>query len=232
MRAALLTGLVAAPLLAGSAQADPGYYLITPYAMPGEAALDLRYWTVKADRRKATLWPEAGLRLGLGPRWTSTLFLSGIGPALQRQRLSSINWAHNWVLSEGRSDWDFGLHAQAIHRPGEGNALEWGPLLQTDQGLTRLNLNLLFERDFATGGTQLKLQGQALHRFGRGLRAGLQGFGELGRWNRLSERPSLRAGPVLRLGLGDAAELQMACLRGKTYGRTGAMFSTQLLLSL
>ncbi len=232
MRAALLAGLVAAPLLTGSAQADPGYYLVTPYAMPGEAALDLRYWTVKVDRRKATLWPEAGLRLGLGPRWTSTLFLSGIGPTLHQQRLSSINWAHNWVLSEGRSDWDFGLHAQGIHRPGEGNALEWGPLLQTDQGLTRLNLNLLFERDFAAGGTQLKLQAQALHRFGRGVRAGLQGFGELGQWNHWSRHPSLRAGPVLRLGLGDAAELQLAYLRGKTYGRTGAMFSTQLLLSL
>lgn len=226
MRRAALLGL----LLAGPAGADPGYYLITPYAMPGEAALDLRYWSVKAKSRKAMLWPEAGIRLGHSARWTSTLFLSGIGPELDEQRLSSINWQHNWVLSEGRSDWDFGLHAQAIHRPRNGNAFEWGPLLQTDWGLTRLNLNLLAERDFRRGGTQLKLQWQALHRFGRGVRAGLQGFGELGRWDHWSRQPSLRAGPVLRLGLGEAAELQAAVLRGKTYGRRGTMFSAQLLL--
>jgi len=43
--------------------------------------------------------------------------------------------------------------------------------------------------------------------------AGLQSFGELGPWEHWSRRPSLRAGPVLRLGLGE-----------------GAMFSAQLLL--
>ena len=49
-------------MTAAAALADPGYYLVTPYSKPGQAALDLRCWTVKSPNQGAILWPEVGLR--------------------------------------------------------------------------------------------------------------------------------------------------------------------------
>lgn len=219
--------LAAAPALA---LADPGYYLVTPYSQPGQLAVDARYWTVKAPREKATLWPELGLRYGVNSRWTSGLFASYIGETLGTQKLSSLNWQNLLLLTQGQYPFDLGLHAQLIHERGEGNVLELGPVLQTEWGRSQLNFNLFFEHDWASSkGTQLKYQWQALHRLRPGLRLGLQGFGELGRWDAWSQRQSHRAGPTLRLGLA-AAELQAGYLWGKTYGSRGDMFTAQLLL--
>jgi hypothetical protein len=212
--------------------ADPGYYLLTPYSQPGQLALDLRYWTVKSPGEHATLWPELGLRYGFSSRWTSEIFASYIGDSLREQKLSSLNWQNSYLLTQGQYPFDLALHAQLIHARGEGNALELGPLLQTEWGSTRLNFNLVFEHSWASNdGTRLKYQWQALQRLRPGLRLGLQGFGELGRWDHWSDRQSHRAGPVLHLGLLDGLEVQAAYLWGKTYGSRGDMFSAQMLWS-
>ena len=222
-------------LACSPAAADPGYYLVTPYSQAGQLAVDLRYWTVKSPGEKATLWPELGLRYGVNSRWTTELFASFIGDALSEQKLSSWNWQNNVLLTQGQYPFDLALHGQLIHAQGKGKALELGPVLQTDWGGTQLNLNLFFEHNWARrqAGTQLKYQWQALRRLRPGLRLGLQGFGELGRWNHWSEQQSHRAGPVLRLGLPGTAslDLQLAYLWGKTYGGRGDMFSAQLLLA-
>ncbi|HEX2013131.1 MAG TPA: hypothetical protein VJN44_19540 [Roseateles sp.] len=214
---------------AGPARADPGYYLVTPYSQPGQLALDLRYWTVKAPREPATLWPELGLRWGVNSRWTSGLFASFVGDGLHRQKLSSWNWQNEILLTQGQYPFDLALHVQLIRNHGEDNALEWGPVFQTEWGLTQLNANLFFERRWSAGRrTQLKYQWQALHRLRPGWRLGVQGFGELGPWEHWSDRQSHRTGPTLRVAL-PTADLQLAYLWGKTYRRHGDMFSAQLL---
>lgn len=216
-------------LASAPALADPGYYLVTPYGEQGLRAVDLRYWTVKKPGEKARLWPELGLRYGVNNRWTTGLFASYIGDTWGTQKLSSLNWQNLLLLTQGQYAVDLGVHAQLIHERGEGNVLELGPVLQTEWGRSQLNFNLIFEHDWASDrGTQLKYQGQWLYRLRPGLRLGVQGFGELGRWNRWSERQSHRAGPSLRLGLGEA-DLQLSYLWGQTYGRRGDMFSAQLL---
>jgi len=215
----------------GPVQADPGYYLLTPYSQAGAWSLDLRYWTVKAPRREAVLWPELSLRWGVDSRWTTGLLANWAGRSLREQELSVLQWQNTWLLTQGERPWDLALHAQLVRNVGKGNALELGPLLQTELGHTQLNLNLLFEHDWARpDGTRLKLQWQALHRLGPGLRLGLQGFGELGRWNDWA-RTSVRTGPVLRLGLPARLEWQAAYLWGRTNARRGDMFSTQLSLA-
>lgn len=222
----LLLGLAAS----FDALADPGYYLATPYSVPGQAALDVRYWTVKSPGRSATLWPELGVRYGFGSRWTSELLASFIGDSLGGQKLSSWNWQNSYLLTQGQYPFDLAIHAQLTRNVGYGNALEFGPVLQTEIGATQLNLNLVFERSSVAGSaTELKYQWQVLQRLRPGLRVGLQGFGELGPWNHGSDSPSHRAGPVLRTGLWGKAELQAAYLWGKTYGSRGDMFSAQLL---
>jgi len=228
MRPKLIAGLFTAALC-GGVSADPGYYLVTPYSQPGKAALDLRYWTVDMPGRDATLWPEAGLRYGVNSRWTTELLVSWIGTSLAHQSVDSWNWQNTVLLTQGQYPFDLGLHLQAIHSSDDGNVMEFGPLLQTELGRLQLNGNLIFERTLSgEGGTDLKYQWQALYRFAPGWRAGVQGFGELGPWRHWSHRQSHRAGPALRVGLGDV-ELQAAYLWGKVYGRKAEMFTADLV---
>jgi hypothetical protein len=221
----LLLGLgVVAP-----AAADPGYYVLTPYSVAGQFALDLRYWTVKSSDGRATLWPELGLRYGFSSRWASEILASYIGDSLREQNLSSLNWQNSYLLTQGQYPFDVAIHAQLIRNRGKDNALELGPLLQTEVGLTQLNFNLVFEH-VSNNGTQLKYQWQVQQRLQPGLRLGVQGFGELGPWDHWSDRQSHRAGhrscptggrPAVR-----------ACRRDPNAapGRRGSMFSAQLLL--
>ncbi|MCV2352564.1 hypothetical protein LNV09_00155 [Paucibacter sp. B2R-40] len=228
-------------LLPALAIADPGYYVVTPYSQPGQLSLDARYWTVKPPDEEAVLWPEIGLRYGLNSRWTSELLLSYIGTSGGDKKLSSTNWQNSFLLTQGQQAFDLALHAQLIrnHNPGGKNstALEFGPTLQTEWGLTQLNFNVFLDHDWGKSkGTQMKYQWQALRRLQAGLRLGVQGFGELGNWAdwTAADRQSHRAGPTLRwaLPLGNAdqgLELQMAYLWGKVYGSQAEMFSAQLL---
>jgi len=223
---ALLAGLAAA----APASADPGYYLVTPYSVPGQTAVDVRYWTVKMPNRDAVLWPEFGLRHGFDTRWTSEILASWIGNSLSEQKLSSLNWQNTYLLTQGQYPFDLGIHAQLIHNRGEGNALELGPLFQTELGTVQLNLNMFLEHDWARDApTQMKYQWQVQQRLQPGLRLGLQGFGELGPWDHWSDSASHRAGPVLRMDLFERLELSAAYLWGKVYGRQADMFSAQLL---
>ncbi|MBX3620507.1 MAG: hypothetical protein KF891_11070 [Rhizobacter sp.] len=223
-------GLVCGLAVWRPALADPGYYVVQPYATPGQAAVDLRFWSVDSRDRAAVLWPEAGLRYGVTSRWTTELLVSFIGKSLHAQRVSSWNWQNDWLLTQGQYDFDLAVHTQLIHEPGEGNLIELGPVWQTEWGRTQLNANLFFERALShADGTEAKYQWQALTRLRPGVRVGLQGFGELGRVGHADDARSQRAGPALRLGLGDKAELQAAYLWGRVYGRRAEMISAQLL---
>lgn len=222
--------LACALTFASSAQADPGYYFVTPYATPDQTALDLRYWTVDSPGSEATLWPEIGLRHGVNSRWTTELLVSFIGDSMREQKLSSWNWQNDFMLTQGQYDIDLAMHTQLIHEPGEGNMLEFGPVFQTDLGRVRVNLNLFFERALShADGTEAKVQWQLLTRLQPGLRVGVQGFSELGRVGHSEDATSHRAGPVVHLGPWKDVEVQAAYLWGKVYGSKGEMFSAQVL---
>lgn len=205
---------------AGAACADPGYYLVRPYSERGQTTLDLRYWSVDPPDEAATLWPEVGLRYGVTSRWSTELLLSWIGPTLHEQTLSSINWVNQFLFTQGDTPYDFGLHLQLIRNRGQGNAVEVGPIFQTEIGLAQLNLNVFFTHDAGARRQNLtKLQWQGLYRWQPGWRAGLQGFAEPKSW---------RAGPTVKIDLGAGAELSAAYLWGNTYRSRGDMFSAIL----
>jgi hypothetical protein len=228
---ALLCGLLAAP-----AQADPGYYVVTPYPNEGQRVIELRYWTVARTGRPEMIWPELGARYGFNSRWTSGLLVSWIGESQKATRLSTLNWTNDFMLTQGEWPLDLALHTQWVRdrETGDRGAFEWGPALQTDFGRTQANLNLVFER--GTGAdrgkpTMLKYQWQLRHRWQPGLHFGAQGFGELGDWNDWDphSRQSHRAGPALfgtvRAGDDQALQLSAAWLQGRTYRRSGHMLS-------
>lgn len=205
---------------AGVACADPGYYVVRPYSEAGQTTLDLRYWSTHPPEGDPTVWPEVGVRHGVTSRWSTELLLSWIGPTPHEQTLSSINWINQFLLTQGDTPYDLALHVQLIRNRGDGNAIEVGPVFQTEWGWTQFNLNLFWSHDAAARRqNQAKLQWQALHRWQPGWRAGVQGFAEPKSW---------RAGPVFKAALGERAELSVAYLWGNVYRSRSDLFSAQL----
>ncbi len=226
-------------LASAAAMADPGYYLVTVYENEGEANIDYRYWTVKMPRSTQTVWPEIGFGYGVTKRWYTELYASYIGSGTMATKLSSLNWQNDYLLTQGQYDFDLALHTNLIHNyGGGGQAFEYGPALQTEVGRIQLNANLIFERGFdvpgGSGPTQLKYQWQAKYRWKPAFQFGLQGFGELGDWDRWAprNRQSHRAGPMvsgtLPIGATDSFKYQAAFLKGSVYGSRGNMFSMRL----
>lgn len=238
----LATTAVLAALLAPctGSRADPGYYVVTAYDNEGRKAVDFRYWTVKHPGTPVVVWPELGFSWGLTSRWTTGLLASWIGSAQMPTQRSSLNWSNDVLLTQGEWPVDVALHLNWIVNAdrADGDALEFGPVLQTDVGRTQLNANLIFERRFQVadpGPTRLKYQWQARHRASGTWHVGVQGFGELGPWDRwsLRDRQSHRAGPALfadvPLGDGRSLQAQAAYLAGSIYGERGGMFSMRVL---
>ena len=229
-------------LAAGLAAADPGHYLLVPYDNEGLRTVEVRYWSVTRRQRPELTWPELGVGYGFNSRWTSTLYMSWIGSSARATKPATLNWQNTFLLTQGEWPVDVALHLQRIQpqQPGENRALEFGLLLQGDIGRTQFNTNLIVERHLAgpPTPTALKLQWQLRHRSGPGLQFGLLGFDELGPWRDWSphKRQSHRAGPAVfdawSLSDRQGVKFQAAWLLGKTYGRTGHMFSTRLAVDI
>jgi hypothetical protein len=222
--------------------ADPGYYVVTAYDNEGQRSVDLRYWTVKLPQMPEVIWPEFGVGYGVTSRWTTELYASWVGSSQFATRLSTLNWQNDLLLTQGEWPIDVAVHTDLISNrmPSGGGAIEWGPVLQTDVGRTQLNGNVFFENGwggFAPAAPQMKYQWQVRHRWRPALHFGLQGFGEVGPWDRWlpHDQQSHRAGPALfsTVALGDRQFLhvQAAYLLGSVYGRGGHMFTARAQLA-
>ena len=226
--------------MANPAQADPGYYLVTVYEDEGRTHIDYRYWTVKLDGAAEVVWPEIGIGYGVTKRWYTELFVSYIGPSFSDSKPSTVNWQNDYLLTQGQYDVDVALHSNLVmgQQGQDANALEIGPVFQTDVGRTQLNANLIFEKSLASGNSaapKLKYQWQTKYRWKSQLHFGLQGFGELGTWNHWTDagKQSHRWGPMVSgtwaLGGQQAVEYQIAFLKGSVYGGApGEMLSLRL----
>ena len=137
---------------------------------------------------------------------------------------------------------DVALYVSLVHGQTASfdNAIEWGPVLQTDVGRVQLNANVFFERTFGARRpvpTQMKYQWQAKVRWLPAWQFGAQGFGELGAWDQWApqRRQSHRIGPVVfatpELTGREELSIQAAYLGGKTYGTQGHMFSLRVAYS-
>lgn len=221
------------------ARADPGYYLVTVYEDEGVARLDYRYWAVRRPRVRELVWPEIGLGYGVNKRWYTELLMSYIGPNHAQARPSTLNWQNDYLLTQGQYSWDIALHTNLVadQSGSQANALEWGPVLQTDMGRAQLNVNVIFEKALGADGgrpAQLKYQWQAKYRWMSALQGGLQGFGELGDWNHWAPaaQQSHRWGPMVSGSVSSGAkqrwEYQAAYLVGSVYGGSGEMLSVRL----
>ena len=222
----------------GSAQADPGYYLVSVYANPGVRTLDLRYWTFTPAHGRTTYWPEAGVGWNITSRWYSEILASAIGSDRTPTTLSTWNWQNDVLLTQGQYPFDLAIHTlySRAHDPSDGATLEVGPVFQTEVDRTQVNFNVFVGHGLGAQAAQpaeLRYQWQLRQHWLPLLNVGAQGFGELDVWDRGSsrDRSSNRAGPAifghLRMGPGDLG-WQAAYLFGKTYGRNGDMLSVRV----
>ena len=144
--AIVLLGL-GASMVAPAALADPGYYVVSVYESEGVARADFRYWTVKLKGSSTVIWPEIAVGYGVNKRWYTQVLASYIGSADSATRPSNLQWQNDFLLTQGQFDVDLALHTLLVrYYDNGGNALEFGPAMQTEWGRMRFNANLILER--------------------------------------------------------------------------------------
>lgn len=220
-----MKGIVAGALLAaaGAAAAGPTDYVLGARVEPGEPEFEAKFG-IERDRHGRSAW---GLALGVEwvalPRWGTELTVEfGRAPDASA-RLAGIEWENRFALTQGADRaWDLALLVEAEREFGDeeaGWSLRYGPLFEWQRGPVAGHLNLLFERRLQRDRppTELAYQWELRWRGDRPLAWGLQGFGELGPWDRWDARAaqSHRLGPALFFDGGDdAIEIEAALLFG------------------
>jgi len=181
----LMAGTLIAPVLL---QAEPADYVNTPIVEPGEKEIDFKAGTANkhGDPRETEF--STGFGYGANDWWFTEFYVKykneGTG-----SKFDAIEWENLFQLTEtGQYPVDAGflLEVERPHDRAEGWEVKWGPLLQTGFGKLQMNGNVFFQRNYRadfTNSTELKYQWQMKYRWIEQFEFGLQGFGELGKWD-------------------------------------------------
>lgn len=193
------TLLVPHTLLAG-----PSAYVYTPTVVQGEREIDFKMGSAKSNGESRESAASIGFGYGVNEFWFSELYLK----YKQEEGTTfydAVEWENKFQLTEtGEYPVDLGFLLE-IERPAdhaEGWEVKWGPLFQSQFDQVVLNANLLIEnlyRSEEASKAQLLYQWQAKYLWKRTFDFGVQGFGEVGEWDRWAarnERPA-QAGPAI-----------------------------------
>ena len=237
-RSILFAGIVSAQnVFAGAAD-----YVYTPAVEYGEREVDIKIGATS---------PQAGIRaqgvsIGYGysakEYWFTEVYLK------QERSGSTVGnlaeWENKFQLTDtGEYPVDVGLITE-LEAPLSSNVpweFKFGPLLQTEIGKFQLNGNLLFERAFGQAKnsgvpytTNIGYQWQAKYRWQAILEIGMQGFGEMGKWNNWDKQTDQnhRIGPAvfgkLALGNRQAIKYNAAWLFKASNGAPNQTFRMQI----
>ncbi|SFU86280.1 hypothetical protein [Pseudoduganella namucuonensis] len=229
--------IVLAALSPQFACAATGYYLVSTYDVEGQRSIDYKYWNADYKHSSSTSSPEIGYGYGVTSRWYTELYAVWRRPHGRDSKLAGVAWQNDYLLTQGQYPFDLALHTDIQRSPGNGYGAEIGPVLQTEYHRTQFNFNLFLQRDFRNGrsnDTEMVYQWQVKQRWKSWLEPGLQGFGELGKWNDWlpRSRQSHRAGPALfgarDLGRGQAVKYEAAWLIGKNSARAAKSFTMRV----
>jgi len=231
--------IVAAGAIACSVvHAATGYYLVSVYSAENQLSVDYKYWNAKRHDSAPFGSPEIGVGYGISSQWYTEVYGVYSQTAAEGTRFSSLNWQNDFLLTQGQYWFDLAIHTnieQYTRRDGYG--LEWGPVFQTEIWRTQLNANIFLQRDYRTSqnnATQLVYQWQVRQHWKPLLNFGVQGFGELGRWDNWSSKAdqSHRVGPALfgTWYLPNAHKIlyESAYLIGKNDGRPAKSFTMRV----
>lgn len=206
---ALAFALVAASRVA---IADPADYVSTPNVEYGERELELRYGSASGPGSARTDAGSVALGYGATQWWFTEVYVKFERNGGESAHFDAVEWENKFQLTEpGEYPVDVGVlvEIEAPHNRDEGYELKLGPLFQKDLGLVQLNANAFLERHYRAAGpemTELLYQWQAKYRWREAFEVGVQGFGDVGKWDDWdpSHAQSHIAGPAvsgkIRLG--------------------------------
>jgi hypothetical protein len=205
---ALLLSCIALPL---AAFADPADYVLTPNVEYGEREIDFKIGTEKNGGERSSA-ASLGFGYGFTERWFTEFYAKYERNPNESTHFDAFEWENRFQLTEqGQFPFDAGFVIE-IERPrdrAEGCEVRLGPLLQTYIDRWQLNVNVLLERHYRSdepSQTELGYQWQVRYLSSGNVDVGVQGFGEVGKWNHWDpgSEQNHRVGPAVfgKLNLG------------------------------
>lgn len=223
-----------------TAHAGPADYVYTPTVEAGEKEIDFKFGT--EDSRPRDSMSSLGLGYGATDWWFTEIYVKYAREGNGGIKYDAFEWENKFQLTEtGKYPIDFGIITE-IEIPkdsDEGIEFKFGPLFQTEFGKLQLNANLLFEKIFDAADpepVQIGYQLQAKYRWLPAFEYGLQGLGEMGKWNHWSptSEQEHKLGPAifgkLALGSHSAIKYNAAWLFGLTNNTPDNTIRTQIEL--
>lgn len=234
----LIPGLVA--LFTRTAWAGPADYVYTPAVEYGEREVDFKYGSASKSDEPRQQAASLGFGYGATESWFTEIYLKYEKTGPDGVRFDAVEWENKFQLTEtGKYFVDVGLITE-IEVPtdrSEGYEFKIGPLFQTEFGKVQVNANVLLERQVRgvnqPAGPELGYQWQVKYRWLPAFEYGLQGFGEVGKWNDWApaEERTHRLGPAVfgKIGLGgrQAIRYNAAWLVGAATGAPDHTFRLQ-----
>ncbi len=226
----------------GMAYASPADYVYTPTVEHGEKEVDFKYGSARQQDGALSQAASAGFGYSMTETWFTEIYLKQERNGDQVFNLAELE--NKFQLTEtGKYPVDVGLITE-LEAPLSGNApweLKLGPLFQTEFGKLQLNTNFLFERDFGKAdesgepySTDFSYQWQIKYRWRQAFEYGLQGMGELGKWNDWNKQSDQihQAGPAIfgKIALGNrqAIKYNAAWLFGTSQAAPNNTFRMQV----
>lgn len=228
-------------LNASLAAASPADYVYVPAVEYGEKEIDFKFGTAKDEDGAREHAASIGFGYGATEYWFTELYLKRETEG--RDGVTLVEWENKFQLTEpGKYPFDLGLITEIeapLSNHDEPYELKVGPLLQTEIGKVQLNGNLLFEHHFGGADdeehiTEMGYQWQIKYRWQQELEFGLQGMGEMGKWNHWenSDEQNHRMGPAvfgkLPVGQHQAIRYNAAWLFGVSDGAPNNTFRMQV----
>ena len=217
-------------------------YVYTPAVEYGEREIDIKFGATSALAGNRAQGASIGFGYGAKEYWFTEVYFK------QERNGSDIanlaEWENKFQLTEtGQYPVDIGLITE-LEAPLSDNApweIKIGPLLQTEFGKLQLNGNLLFERAFGRAdesgvpfSTNIGYQWQVKYRWQPVLEFGVQGLGEMGKWNDWDKQADQnhRIGPAVfgkfSPGNRQAIKYNAAWLLGTSNAAPGRTFRMQI----
>lgn len=191
-------------VFANCALADPDDTVLTTYSENGLHQIDFRLGAIRQPGQATQSASTFGYGYGITDYWFSELYLGYARSGSDGTAFDSAALQNTFRLTDGQYPVDIGLYTEVEYEADRsaGYKIMFAPLLQSDIGLTRLNLNLLFQRNYLAdfpNPMQIGYQWQIKHHWNFPVDFGLQGFGEFGQWDHWAPRneQSHRLGPAI-----------------------------------
>lgn len=224
--------LTAPTVFAGAAD-----YIYLPTVEYGEKEIDFKFGTAKQQNGERKQVSSLGFGYGVTEYWFTEVYFKHEREGSDTLTLGE--WENRFQLTEtGKYPVDLGLvvEIEAPLNKNEAYEFKLAPLMQTEFGKVQLNGNLVLERTFGPGDhiTELGYQWQTKYRWKPSFEFGLQGFGEVGKWDNWApaDEQEHRMGPAIfgKIGLGtkQAIKYNVALLFGTSEAAADHTFRMQI----